>query len=577
MLIAERSMKTRVYLLAGLLVAWCCPLLAEDWQKGEPILPAASAPADAPLRRNAKSPWYELSNLRRDNTLVKGALSVDYKRVGPLPMIGLSEIVLVSKGAAGRREYRLSAVQDEGTMNGAAFSTRNEPTENDLEVWVECRQMVGKETFRIKVSRSITLGSVGQLTFAREWNADEQRAFDQLEKSLKPPEEAPPAPYRVATHGTKLLPGMPVLAGLEGQWKPAEIIDVRADGTVLLKYNEGAAFLVARTRDWIAVDEATLAKATADPGQFKPSVKVLPGGTAPITHDLVAVDKDTPIVKGTPLLADFAGHWFPVTVAAVFNDGSLRVRWDRFRGAKEETRTRDRLMITAETLAILKKSPNAAELFAKRAEIPRDGAFGNRNEGPFGRRHQGPFGRGHSTHLHDYPIDIPIPKFAVRVTDETSLHEGMKLGACFGRRWWDITVLEVNNDDTVRVHWDKLGDAWDGDISRNNLIIAKKDLEKSPAKSARKLASKSLASEQAATPKATAGESRYRVVLKSFGNQRVAVTKAVADITGLDLKDAKEFVESAPLVLKQNLTKADALKIFDQLQDSGATVAIELQ
>jgi large subunit ribosomal protein L7/L12 len=153
----------------------------------------------------------------------------------------------------------------------------------------------------------------------------------------------------------------------------------------------------------------------------------------------------------------------------------------------------------------------------------------------------------------------------------------MKLGGCWARRWWDVTVLEVNDDDTVRVHWDKLGDAWDGDVSRNNLIIAKKDLQKGSAKSSRKLANKSSASDEASAAETTAGESRFRVVLKSFGGQRIAVTKTVADITGLDLKDAKEFVESAPVVIKQNLTKAKAEKIRGQLQDSGATVAIELQ
>jgi hypothetical protein len=386
--IEDRSMKTRVCLVLVFAFAWFCPLLAEDWQKGEPILPAAKAPADAPLRRNEVSPWYELSNLRRENTrLVKGGFLVDYKRVGSFPVAGFSDIVLVSKGAGGRQEYRGAFFGvEQGTINLATFGGFNQPTEDNLEVWLECKQRVGTEVYRIKVSRSLTLGSVGQRTYARDWNADEQRAFELLAKSFKPPEEDPPATYRVATRDTKLLPGMPVLAGSQGQWVPAEIIDVRADGSALLNYSQVAGLLLPRTRDWIAVDEATLAKATANPGQFKPSVRVVHGGSAAIPDDHLVVDASAPIVKGTPLKADRAGQWHPVTVLDVFNDGALRIRWDGFGGVWEEIRARDRLLITADTLAALNK-PNAAELFASRAERPRDRVFETLRGGEFGKLH----------------------------------------------------------------------------------------------------------------------------------------------------------------------------------------------
>jgi ribosomal protein L7/L12 len=568
-------MKTRACLVV-VSALWCCAVLAEDWQKGEPVLRADGAAADAPLRRNERAPWYELSNLRKDNAMrVSRGFLVDYKRVGPHPLGPFSDTVLVAKGANGRREFAGSFVgQEQGTVQAHTFGGVNQPPEDNLEVWLEYRQHIGTQTYRMKVSRSITLGSVGQLTFAREWNAEEQRAFDEMEKTLKPPDEAPPVPYRVATRNTKLLAGMPVLAGWVGQWKPAEIIDVRADGSALLKYDQVSTVLIARTREWIAVDDATLTKAATDPSQFKPSVKVLPGGSAPITDDLSIVDANTPIVKGTPLKADFGGQWHPVTVLQVFKDGSLRIHWDKFGRLWDQTRSRDKLMITADTLAALKK-PNAAEEFASRAESMREGEFEKHND-EFGI-HSGTLGRHGIGRLHDNPIDIAIPKFAVRVTKETSLREGLKLGACWGRRWYDVTVLEVNDDDTVRVRWDKFGDAWDGDISRDNLIIAKKDLRKGPAKSVGKRPTKSADSDEASTQETATGETRFRVVLKSFGGQRIAVTKTVADITRLDLKDAKEFVESAPVVIKQNLSKTAAEKIRSQLQESGATVAVELQ
>ena len=321
--------------------------------------------------------------------------------------------------------------------------------------------------------------------------------------------------------------------------------------------------MIPRTRDWIAVDDATLTRADDNPGQFKPSVKVLPGGAAAIPEKVSVVDASTPIVKGTPLLAELGGRWFAVTVLEVMKDGSLRIHFDEFGGVRDQFRSRESLLIAADTLAALKQ-PNAAEKFAGRAERARTGTF-HAGAGAFGReagpfdRETGTFDRGagvfgerqpfgkriRSRRLHDNPIDIPIPGSAVRVTGETPLEEGAKLGACWGRKWWDVTVLEVNDNDTVRVHWDRFPDAWDGDVSRENLIITKKELSKVRAK-AKHAAPKSVArADEKSNREPSTDESRFRVVLRSFGSGKIAVTRVVVDISGLDLKEAKEFVESA--------------------------------
>ena len=216
----------------------CSPLAAQDWQKGEPILPADKAPPEVPLRRHASSLWYELSNIRRDNSGPGWGFKFDYKRGATKSMAGVINTVLVSRDQSGRHEYRGGAnfYQEHGTIGAARFGLANQPIDDNLEVWLEQTEVVGGKTVRVKVSRSITLGTVGQLTYAREWNAEEKRGFEELERSLTPPTAAPPAGYRVASPNMKLLPGMPVLAGWQGDWQPAEIIDVRADGSVLLKY-----------------------------------------------------------------------------------------------------------------------------------------------------------------------------------------------------------------------------------------------------------------------------------------------------------------------------------------------------
>jgi large subunit ribosomal protein L7/L12 len=65
-------------------------------------------------------------------------------------------------------------------------------------------------------------------------------------------------------------------------------------------------------------------------------------------------------------------------------------------------------------------------------------------------------------------------------------------------------------------------------------------------------------------------QTEFDVILKSFGDNKVAVIKAVRTITGLGLKEAKDMVESAPAAVKEGITKDEAEAIKKQLDDAGA-------
>ena len=65
------------------------------------------------------------------------------------------------------------------------------------------------------------------------------------------------------------------------------------------------------------------------------------------------------------------------------------------------------------------------------------------------------------------------------------------------------------------------------------------------------------------------------VVLASFGDNKVAVIKAVRGITGLGLKEAKEMVEGAPATLKEAVAKAEAEEMKKQLEEAGASVELK--
>ena len=70
-------------------------------------------------------------------------------------------------------------------------------------------------------------------------------------------------------------------------------------------------------------------------------------------------------------------------------------------------------------------------------------------------------------------------------------------------------------------------------------------------------------------------QTEFDVVLTSFGSSKVPVIKAVREITGLGLKEAKDLVESAPASVKEGVEQAEADELKKKLEEVGATVEIK--
>ena len=70
-------------------------------------------------------------------------------------------------------------------------------------------------------------------------------------------------------------------------------------------------------------------------------------------------------------------------------------------------------------------------------------------------------------------------------------------------------------------------------------------------------------------------KTEFDVVLASFGANKLNVIKAVREITGLGLKDAKDLVEGAPKTVKEGVSKDEAESIKKALTDAGATVEVK--
>ena len=79
-----------------------------------------------------------------------------------------------------------------------------------------------------------------------------------------------------------------------------------------------------------------------------------------------------------------------------------------------------------------------------------------------------------------------------------------------------------------------------------------------------------------AAPAAAAEEqTEFTVMLASFGENKVNVIKAVRELTGLGLKEAKDLVDGAPKPVKEGISKADAEAAKKKLEDAGAKAEIK--
>ncbi len=86
----------------------------------------------------------------------------------------------------------------------------------------------------------------------------------------------------------------------------------------------------------------------------------------------------------------------------------------------------------------------------------------------------------------------------------------------------------------------------------------------------------SAAAPAAAAPAAAAEEqTEFTVVLAAIGDNKVNVIKAVRELTGLGLKEAKDLVDGAPKPVKEGIPKADAEAARKKLEDAGAKVEVK--
>jgi large subunit ribosomal protein L7/L12 len=70
-------------------------------------------------------------------------------------------------------------------------------------------------------------------------------------------------------------------------------------------------------------------------------------------------------------------------------------------------------------------------------------------------------------------------------------------------------------------------------------------------------------------------QTEFDVILTDMGAKKIQVIKAIREITGLGLKEAKELVESAPKPVKEQIAKEEAEEVKKKLEDAGASVDLK--
>ena len=84
-----------------------------------------------------------------------------------------------------------------------------------------------------------------------------------------------------------------------------------------------------------------------------------------------------------------------------------------------------------------------------------------------------------------------------------------------------------------------------------------------------------VAAGPAAGAAAAEEKTEFNVVLKDAGATKIAVIKVVKEATGLGLKEAKDLVDGAPKTVKENMPKADAEKLVEELKAAGAMAELQ--
>lgn len=352
------------------------------------------------------------------------------------------------------------------------FSGRDSGGFNHEFYLVSPAHWAGKTYGQCLVSNVVRVGNPGASISARQWNAEEKAAYEKHLIGKQPPAGLPDG-FVGAEDSSGLTPGMPIKAGYYGDWRDAELVSIINNALVGIIFQGEDRVTRMLVKDWVALDPEVLRRAASNPGQFKPSVDLLPGGTLSLPDDAVQLANDTRLLVGTPLLVEWAGKWIDAYVISA-DEEQVKVRYEGYSSSFDRSNPRSSYAIRRSTLEEM-KSPDAQQRFAANLTTERKSSA---DAFPEQEDVEGGWARPEPKRFKEYKVTIDVPRRAQQVPEDLTLEPGTPLAACWARKWNPVTVLSENANGTVNIRWDAYGDAWDCSMKRDQLIIQDKTVRK---------------------------------------------------------------------------------------------------
>ncbi len=416
----------------------------------------------------AELPTYQLSNFRVEEGLGGRAQMVfDYTRTKP----GVGHVEVLGQGKDGE-EFQAHTVIVTGRPSGTVRLEWTFPGGGntfELEVYFVVRaNWAGKSFGYCLVSNPLQLGNPGVSAPVRGLNAEEQAAYGLFQKASNPPDSLPEG-YVTITRRTPLKEGMPVKIGRGGQWEDAEVVRVHSSGKLWqVSFKSDDEIVRVDTNKWQAVHPDVLADASENPSKFQANVRVLDEGDVALPPGAVPLSSDVKLLVGTPLFLE-QGKEFAECLVMGADDEEIQVLLTKPGWLRTEAR--EKFAILEQTLAEL-SLPQSAQKYAaglERAKKSKDYKFFNRRN--LNVPVKPGLAKAPAKDFSECEIQDEIPRGYEIIPEGVVLTEGTPVKACRVFDFDDAEVISVNDDGTVNISFDGLGEGFDCSAPRRNIII----------------------------------------------------------------------------------------------------------
>ena len=544
---------------------------------GEKVLPVKEAPLLNPIFRQGNQVWFELQNVRPGKNL-RDALEIDFAFDGEIS--GPIHVVVHTNGKRLRFPIQVGSLTGhQGVLKCSYDSVSdNSPMGADLEVYVELSEMdsmpaafaasysklgsikTDSDPLYFKVSKSATRGNVETLTYGRQMRESEQRIFLQRRKKYGPPPQ-PPKGTMLLADDVMLVPGTPIVAAFEGDWRTAEVLASFPKGGWVVHWPQlGHKANTVLTATHIALTENTIATLRNANGtaKFKPSAVLTKGSLQPPPEGYAVLPTELEVVPGTPVKVFMGGSYWDYTVV---ENGATAVPLisNSFARRSEEI---DRSQIIIEKA--IDRRLSEPKLRAEFADRLKTILAAN------------PPALGKTSTAKSYAATQQLPVGHGKASASTQLKVGDRGLVFWGNSWLKVLVTALTETGDVEIQWD--GWSIREVVTRDSLAVSENILGNKQAASKETKSSKDPSptkdAENTGAKKESNSSSVFVLTLESPGQRKIQIAKMIMSLTKMSLIQANEVVENTPIELRNDLSEKDALRWQKQLELIGAKVSV---